>query len=346
MTTEPVLSVDAMGGDEAPAVVIDGLAHFCERRSGIRFLLHGDEGKVRPLLDAAPEVAARCELKHTESAIAMDAKPSAALRNARGTSMMNAIEAVKSKEAAAAVSAGNTGALMAIAMLSLRKMKGVHRPGMTAMWPTVKGNSVILDVGANLDADAPQLVTFAVMGEAFARAVLGKPKPTVGLLNIGTEDVKGHDAIKTAGATLGSADLGIDYRGFVEGDDISAGAVDVVVTDGFTGNVAIKAAEGTGRMMVSFLREAFAASSTAKLGGLLARSGLGKLREKLNPANSNGAVLLGLNGLVVKSHGGTTAEGYSVALARAADLAESDYFEEVAASLAKAGASPTSEHAA
>jgi glycerol-3-phosphate acyltransferase PlsX len=247
--------------------------------------------------------------------------------------MWGAVQAVKAGRAGAAVSAGNTGALMAFAMMSLRKMEGVHRPAMTAIWPTIEGRSIVLDVGANLDADSDQLVTFAIMGEAYARAVTGKAKPTIGLLNIGSEEDKGRDTLKLAAERLRAPELGLDFRGYVEGNDIAMGAVDVVVTDGFTGNVALKTAEGTARLVASYVREALTSGVISKMGAALASSGLKRLREKMDPSNVNGGVLLGLNGVCVKSHGGTDAEGYATAVALAADLAGSRYMEEVAAGL-------------
>lgn len=330
-----VLSIEAMGGDTAPEVVIEGLAIFCAERGDVDFLLHGDETLVKPFLDKHPAVAARSEMRHTDIFVRMEDKPSQALRKARGSSMWNSVHCVKTGEAHAAVSAGNTGALMAISIMSLRKMPGVHRPGMTALWPTIQGTSVVLDVGANLEADANQLVTFAIMGEAYARAVTGKAHPTIGLLNIGTEDSKGHGHLKVAAQMLAREELGLSYYGFVEGDDISAGTVDVVVTDGFSGNVALKTAEGTARLVGSYLKEAFSSDLLAKTGAMLASAGLKRLREKMNPSSVNGGVLLGLNGVVVKSHGGTDAEGYATAVHLAANLAKSSYKDEVAAGLAR-----------
>lgn len=328
-----ILSVDAMGGDAAPSMVIDGLSAFLAARSDVDILLHGKADMLEALLETHPVVAARTTIRPADGVVKSSDKPSQALRRARGTSMWNAVESIKAGDAAAAVSAGNTGALMAISMLVLRKMDGVHRPAMTAIWPTEKGRSVVLDVGANLEADAQQLLTYAIMGEAYARAVTGKARPTIGLLNIGTEDMKGHDEIRAAAELIQSSGLSLDYTGFVEGDDISAGSVDVVVTDGFTGNVALKTAEGTARLVASYVRDALTANALSKAGALLAKNGLNQLKARMDPSNVNGGVLLGLNGLVVKSHGGATAEGFATALSLAADLAASDYHAEVAASL-------------
>ena len=329
-----VLSIDAMGGDAAPRVVLDGLEIFARQRRDFTFLVHGRADEITAGIDSRG-LSERCKIMHHDEVIAMSEKPSAAVRRAKGTSMWGAVQAVKQGEAGAAVSAGNTGALMALSMLSLRKMDGVYRPAMTAVWPTISGRSVVLDVGANLDADSDQLVSFAIMGEAYARAVTGKTKPTIGLLNIGAEEDKGHDTLRLAAERLREPALGLDFRGYVEGNDISMGVVDVVVTDGFTGNVALKTAEGTARLVATYLREALTSSAASKMGALMATSGLRKLRAKMNPSNVNGGVLLGLNGVVVKSHGGTDAEGYATALSLAADLASSNYMQEVAAGLAR-----------
>ena len=333
MREELVLSVEAMGGDAAPEVVIDGLAHFCARQSTIRFIIHGDKARLEPLLVSHPEVSARSEVRHSDSVVRMQDKPSQVLRKSRGSSMWNAIESVKTGEAHAAVSAGNTGALMAISMVILSRMTGVRRPAMAALWPTSDGRSVVLDVGANLDADATQLVTNAIMGEAYARAITGKASPSVGLLNVGTEEMKGHEEIRLAAKMLQDASVDLDYTGFVEGTNLSSGQFDVVVTDGFTGNVALKTAEGTARLVAGYVRDALTSSLMAKFGALLATGGLRQLRDRVNPSKSNGGVLLGLNGVVVKSHGATDAEGFSTALSLAASLAGSSFMKEVANNL-------------
>jgi glycerol-3-phosphate acyltransferase PlsX len=323
-----------MGGDAAPTVVLDGLKLFAAERSNVMFEVHGRAEDITPGIESRG-LMERCTIFHHDDVVAMSEKPSAALRRAKTTSMWGAVQSVKAGRAGAAVSAGNTGALMAFSMMSLRKMEGVHRPAMTAIWPTIEGRSVVLDVGANLDADSDQLVTFAIMGEAYARAVTGKTKPTIGLLNIGSEDEKGRDTLKLAAERLRESELGLDFRGYVEGNDIAMGAVDVVVTDGFTGNVALKTAEGTARLVASYVREALTSGVISKVGAALASSGLKRLKEKMDPSNVNGGVLLGLNGVVVKSHGGTDAEGYATAVKLAADLAGSRYMEEVAAGLSR-----------
>lgn len=327
-----ILAIDAMGGDEAPDVTVAGAELFVAARPGAKVRLHGDEARLGPLLSKASD---KIEIVHTDLAVTSDMKPSQALRRGKGSSMWNAIEDVKAGRAHASVSAGNTGALMAISMLVLRKMDGVHRPAMTAAWPTLRGRSVVLDVGANLEADAAQLVTFAIMGEAYARAILGIQKPTIGILNIGSEEMKGHDEIREAHELLRNSDLDLDYHGFIEGDDISSGTVDVIVTDGFTGNVALKAGEGVARMLGTRVREALTSSLFSKIGAVLAMGGLKQLREQMNPSNVNGGVLLGLGGVSVKSHGGTDAKGFARACELAADLAESHFREEVAHNLNK-----------
>lgn len=337
MTQPVVLSVDAMGGDHAPGVVIDGLRRFLAKRTQVRCILHGDEQRLAPLLDACPGVATVCQVAHTDEAISMADKPSQAVRR-KDTSMWHAVASVRDGEADAAVSAGNTGALMAISMLLLRRMEGVYRPAMTALWPTQKGRIVVLDVGANLEANGHQLLTYAIMGEAYARAIRGKAHPTIGILNVGSEDMKGHEEVRRAHELIRSSGLDLDYRGFVEGNDISMGTVDVVVTDGFSGNIALKTAEGTARLVSQFVKEALTSSPLAKLGALIASGGLRGLRERMDPSNVNGGVLLGLNGVSVKSHGNTDAKGFATALGLAADLATSNYREEVAASLRRVSA--------
>ena len=337
MQPSKTLSIDAMGGDDAPRIVIDGVAEFLAARPSMSVLLHGNETLLRPMMAGRADLQSRAAIVHAEGKITSDMKPSQALRRGKGSSMWNAVEAVKDGRAGACVSAGNTGALMAISMLVLRKMDGVHRPAMTAVWPTLRGRTAVLDVGANVEADAEQLVTFAIMGEAFARATLGLPRPSVGLLNIGSEEMKGHEEVREAHELLRASAIDIDYRGFVEGDDISAGVVDVVVTDGFTGNVALKTGEGVARMLASHMREAFTESLMSKAGAVLAMNGLKRLKSLMDPSNVNGGVLLGLGGISVKSHGSADARGFARACEMAADLAASDFQGEIAANLARIG---------
>lgn len=319
-----------MGGDHGPSAVVPGVLRACEllKERGVRFLLHGDEAQIAqafgkrgpsPLID----------VRHASRVIAMDEKPGQAMRRGKGTSMWNAIESVKSGAAQAMVSAGNTGALMAIAKLQLRMSADMDRPAIVASWPSLKGTTTVLDVGANIDCDAERLVDFAIMGEAFHRAIHGVAKPTVGLLNVGSEDQKGHEEVREAHRILRESGLPLDYHGFVEGDDISKGVVDVVVTDGFTGNVALKTAEGTARFIGSEMREAFTGSLMAKVGAVFAQGALRKLKARLDPNSVNGGPLLGLNGVVVKSHGGANDVGFANAILVAADLAQSRFADEI-----------------
>ena len=327
-----VISIDAMGGDHGPSVVAPAVALALQRLSGrqVRFLLHGDEKALNAELARHPAARAASEIRHTDLVIGMEDKPAQALRRGKGTSLWNAVEAIRAGEANAAVSAGNTGALMAISKLILRMVSAdLDRPAIGAGWPTLRGVSTVLDVGANVSSDAAQLVEFAIMGAAFHRAVYGAVNPTVGLLNVGSEEQKGHDAVREAGRLLREGGLPIDYRGFVEGDDITKGAVDVVVTDGFSGNIALKTAEGVARFVRSLLKDAFTSDLRAKLAAVIAGPALNRVIERLDPASVNGAPLLGLNGIVVKSHGGAEAKGFANAIVVAADLARSDYSAEI-----------------
>ncbi len=336
MSQNAVIAIDAMGGDEAPAIVVDGVA-IAERVNpgGARYQLHGDRRLIAPLLEAQPDAASVCEVYHAETKVEMGDKPSEALRRARGSSMWNAVEAVKKGEAQAVVSAGNTGALMAISKIVLRMAANVHRPAIAASWPTPGAFCVVLDVGATVEASARQLIEFAIMGEAYARAVHGHARPSVGLLNVGAEDVKGNAIVREADQLLRESDLDLNYRGFVEGHDISLGTTDVVVTDGFTGNVALKTAEGMARLVGGWVREALTSDTLAKAGALLSRHALRGLRDRMDPRNVNGGVFLGLNGVVVKSHGGTDGQGFATALRIAGELARSNFSEEVTANLSR-----------
>ena len=337
MTTRGLtIALDGMGGDHGPETTIGGAELASIRHPDIRFLIFGDEAAMRPVLDKYPRVAAVSEIIHTPVSIAMDDKPSQALRRGRKTSSMwLAIDAVKTGKAQAALSAGNTGALMAMAKVILKTMPNVERPALAALWPTARGESVVLDLGATIGPDAFQLIQFAVMGEAFARIIFNIERPTVGLLNIGQEEVKGTEQVKDAAQMLRDAGLPMQFHGFVEGDDISKGTVDVVVTDGYTGNIALKTAEGTVRLVVEFLRSALRSSLMSRLGYLFAQGAFKALSKKLDPRASNGAVFLGLNGLVVKSHGGTDAEGFAYAIDVAVDVAAADLLQKIVADLAR-----------
>jgi phosphate acyltransferase len=314
------IALDAMGGDHAPQVVVAGADLARERNPELHFLMFGDQERLAELLRGRDQLAARTTIEHTAEAVEPDAKPSQVLRQGRNTSMRLAIDAVQDGRASAAVSAGNTGALMALSKFVLKTLPGIERPAIASLMPTRRSETVVLDLGANTECDADNLVQFAVMGEVFARAVLGIAQPTVGLLNIGTEDGKGKDILREAAAALRSSPLAIEFRGFVEGTDLASGKVDVVVTDGFTGNVALKVAEGAVGLYAQFLREAFRSSFLSKLGYLLAKPALQLLRQRLDPRRYNGAMFLGLNGIVVKSHGGTDALGFANAIGVAADL--------------------------
>jgi glycerol-3-phosphate acyltransferase PlsX len=313
-----------MGGDHGPSVVVPAAAIALVRHPDMRFVFVGDESKIKPELAAHSALAEKAEIVHTDVAIAMDAKPSQALRRGRWkSSMWLAIEAVRDGHADAVVSAGNTGALMAMAKFCLKTIKGVDRPAIAAIWPTIDAECIVLDVGANVGADSRQLVEFALMGAAMARALFGMEKPSVGLLNIGVEEVKGVEEIRGAAAVLKEAPLPIHYSGFVEGDDIGRGVVDVVVTDGFTGNIALKTAEGTAKQIGEYLRAAMGRSFLARLGAVLAQGAFRALREKMDPRQLNGGIFLGLNGIVVKSHGGTDATGFASAIDLAYEMASS-----------------------
>lgn len=324
----PVIAIDAMGGDAGPDAVVEGVARAA-RRVKARFVFFGDKGLLEPLVCEAQGLAA-AEVIHAEGVVAMTDKPMHVLRRGRDTSMWAAITAVKDGVADAVVSCGNTGALMAVAKKQLQMIDGVDRPAISALWPTMSGRSVVLDVGANVEANEDQLVQFAIMGEAFFRALTGTQKPTVGLLNVGAEDLKGHELIRTAARVLREADPDMAFKGFVEGDGISKGDVDVVVTDGFTGNVALKSAEGAARLVGGWVKEALTGTLNAKVGALLMLPGLRKLKDRIDPSSVNGGVFLGLNGIVVKSHGGADARGVASAANMAVSLARHQFRDEVA----------------
>jgi glycerol-3-phosphate acyltransferase PlsX len=326
---ELTISIDAMGGDHGPAVTIPGVAAAAKKYPGMRFLLHGDEALIAAELGRHPAARAASQVRHTATAVAMDEKPAIAMRRGKGTSMWNAVEAIREGEAQASVSAGNTGALMAISKLILRMAADIDRPAIVASWPTMRGITAVLDVGANVESDAEQLVEFAIMGAAFHHAVHGSKRPTVGLLNVGSEDQKGHEEVREAHALLRATTFDLDYRGFVEGNDIAKGTVDVVVTDGFTGNITIKTAEGLARFFASELRGALTSSPLAMTGALIASGALKRMRARLDPGAINGGPLLGLNGIVVKSHGGADAAGFASAIRVAAELARSDFAAEI-----------------
>ena len=328
-----------MGGDRAPELVIKGIDIAHLRRPDVRFLLVGDRARIEPMLERYPRVAECSEVRHTDEVVGDADKPSQALRRGTQSSMRLAIDAVGAGEAAGVVSAGNTGALMGMARFVLKTLPGIDRPAIVGFFPTQRGESAILDLGANVECDAETLVQFAVMGAAFARIVLGLEKPSVGLLNVGSEELKGHDAVKTAAQLLRGADFPMDFYGFVEGDDLGTGTVDVFVTDGFTGNVALKTAEGTARLYTSFLAAAFRRSLFSRLGYYLAKPSIDALQKRVDPRVYNGAMLVGLNGIVVKSHGGTDAMGFASAVSVAVDMVLGQISERIVADFSRYGAS-------
>ncbi len=351
-----VISVDVMGGDHGPPVFVAGVALAVRRLRGrpVRFLLHGDEAAIRAELARRTLAEAVCEVRHTDKVISADEKPGQAVRRGKGSSLWNAVEAVKTGQAHAAVSGGNTGALMAVSKVQLRTLGDIDRPAIVASWPTLRGVTAVLDVGANIDCDAPMLVQFAILGEAFHCAVHGACKvdggpcrSSIGILNVGSEDVKGHGEVREAHRLLRESKLELDYRGFVEGNDIAKGTVDVVVTDGFTGNVALKTAEGMARFFATTLKGTLTSSPLATAGAVMASGALGRMRARLDPSSVNGGPLLGLRGTVVKSHGGADAAGVANALVIAADLAGSDYLQQIERNLeAFAAAAAPAESAA
>lgn len=338
-----VLSVDAMGGDRGPAAVVAGLADFAAGTSGVSFILHGPEEELRRLIARRPVLEGRCDIRHAPGVVTMNDKPSQVMRHGAGTSMWSAIEAVRAGEATVAVSCGNTGALMAVSMIRLRKLPGINRPAIAALWPSRNpgGFNVMLDMGADVRADAPDLLQYALMGASYARNGLGIARPRVGLLNVGTEEHKGRPELRAAQELVAAATEtgGYDYAGFVEGSDLPSDRVDVIVTDGFTGNVALKTGEGTAKLVGEFLREAFNAGWLSRFAALLAMGSLRRLQRRIDPRRVNGGVFLGLNGTVVKSHGSADATGVAAAIGLAYRLARSGFQERLAARIAAAVAS-------
>ncbi len=324
-----------MGGDHGPGVVIPALMTVATRRPDIRFVIYGREEAVRPELAKHPKLAQVSEFFHCEVAVKMDDKPSQALRHGRWkSSMWKAVEAVKSGHADACVSAGNTGALMAMSKFCLRTMATIDRPAIAALWPTTRGESVVLDVGATIGADAHQLIDFAILGTGMARSVFGVSRPSVGLLNVGVEEIKGQEEVKEAGRMLREANMAsMNYHGFVEGDDIGKGTVDVVVTEGFGGNIALKTAEGTARQIAGYLRAAMSRTLMAKIGYVFAKGAFDRLREKMDVGRANGGVFLGLNGIVVKSHGGADSDGFAAAIELAYDMVRNNLLDRIEADL-------------
>lgn len=319
-----MIALDAMGGDFGPEVIVPGAAISLTRHPNLRYKLFGDQTRIEAELRKHPELAERSDVVHTDAAISMDEKPSQAVRQGRSSSMWLAIQSVADGDSDVVISAGNTGALMAMSKLVLRPISDIERPAIAALWPTVRNECIVLDVGANIGASAAQLCDFALMGAAMARALFHIDKPSVGLLNVGSEEIKGAEEVKQAHAILREMDkLPIDYRGFVEGDEIGQGRVDVVVVEGFAGNIALKTAEGTARQISQYLRDAMSRSLMSRIGAFLAQGGFRTLKDKMDPRRANGGTFLGLNGLAVKSHGGTDALGFASAVDIGQDMVES-----------------------
>ncbi len=314
------IALDAMGGDKAPQSVIQGANEAVVRHPALRFIIFGDNSKVEPVLGKYPALEHKYEFVHTDIIISNDDKPSQALRQGRNSSMFLAIDAVKEGRADAAISGGNTGALMAMSKIALRTLPGIDRPAICSLFPTRKGQSVMLDLGANPECSADNLFQFGVMGEAFARAVLGKRDATVGILNIGSEAGKGVDSVRQAAEMLQNTHLPIKFYGFVEGNDIAAGTVDVIVTDGFTGNIALKTAEGIGKLCSEYIKMGLTSSLFSKFGAIMARPALRSIFKKIDPRAHNGAMFLGLNGIIVKSHGSMDHIGFANAIDVAVNL--------------------------
>lgn len=325
-----------MGGDKAPEMVVHGLEFAAERHPAARFLLIGNEPVLNALLVRHKRARAACTVRHAPDVITSEMKPTAALRSRR-SSMRMAVDAVASGEAAGLVSAGNTGALLALAKIVLKTLPGIDRPAMAAIGPSARGDVVMLDLGANVQCDVRNLVEFAVMGDVFARTVLGLTAPTIGLLNVGSEELKGDDTVREAAEILRASHIGPQFHGFVEGHDIAAGTVDVIVTDGFTGNVALKTGEGALKLIGEFLKQVFTSGVIAKIAYLLVRPGLDRLREWLDPRRYNGAVMVGLNGVVVKSHGGTDAQGFAHAVDVAMDMVTHRFNDRIREDMARIG---------
>jgi phosphate acyltransferase len=339
---QTVLSIDAMGGDLGPSAIVDGMHLFSKRNQDVKFIVHGDEALLKPLLAKRSKLAARCEIRHSEGVVGMDDKPSFVMRHGQDTSMWSCIEAVRDKQAEVAISCGNTGALMAVSMIRLRKAPGINRPAIAILWPSEnpQGSNVMLDVGADIRAEASDLLQYALMGASYARNGLDVKRPRIGLLNVGTEEHKGRIELKEAHERISeqAESANFDFVGFVEGGDIPSSKVDVIVTDGFTGNVALKTAEGTATLVRKLLRQTFKQTPFAMLGAVLAYGALRRLSKNIDPRRSNGGVFLGLNGTVVKSHGAADANGIAAAIRLAHQLAKNGFTDKLAARVASGSA--------
>lgn len=330
MTAETIISIDVMGGDRGPAPVIAGVAKCARKDPSLKFILHGDERQIMPLVNRRRKLSDQVEIRHAEDVVAMDEKPSRALRTGKKTSLWQALESVSAGEAKTALSSGNTGAIVAMSMLALRKAPNIDRPAIAVHWPAQNENgfNVVLDMGADVRADAQDLVHYAIMGAEYSRLAFGVDEPRVGLLNVGTEDTKGHPEQRAAKQLLidltERMNTGFQFSGFVEGTDILGDSIDVVVTDGFTGNIAMKASEGTASFIRGALKDAFSHSILSRFGALFAMGSLRRLRKRIDPRRVNGGVFLGLNGCVVKSHGGADPLGHASAIHLAAKISRND----------------------
>ncbi len=334
MPASVTIAIDVMGGDIGPAVTIPGAAMALKARPNLKFLLYGDEHQIQTQLKSHAALSAACIIHHTDKVVGAHEKPGVALRAGRDSSMRLAINSVVEGRAEAVVSGGNTGALMAMAKLAMRTLPDIHRPAIASVLPTEKGEVVMLDLGANLECDEEILVQFALMGSVYARVVRNIQNPTVGLLNVGSEDMKGHENLRAAAAILQQVKFHGKYHGFVEGNDITAGTVDVVVTDGFTGNIALKVAEGVGKLTSHILKDSLKSSFLSMIGGMLAMGALQKVKKRLDPRLYNGGMFLGLDGICVKSHGSMDALGFCNAIFVAADLAANGFNKRVAEEIA------------
>jgi glycerol-3-phosphate acyltransferase PlsX len=330
MTYHQTIALDAMGGDHGPGVIVPGAAAALKKIPGAKFQFYGDQAQIQPILDQHPALKSVSTIIHTDKAISSKDKASTAIRNSKDSSMRLAIEAVKDGLADSVVSAGNTGALMALSKLILKTLPGIERPAIASLMPSQKGSSVMLDLGANLECDAEVLTQFALLGSVYARVVMGIDNPTVGLLNVGTEEMKGHEEIRSAAQILSNVKFPGTYYGFIEGNDIVKGTVNVIVTDGFTGNVALKVTEGTAKFISVMLKDTFKSSPFSILGYFLASGAMNKLRHRMNPSKYNGGMFLGLDGICVKSHGGSDVEGTENAILVAANLGHNGFNRRVA----------------
>jgi glycerol-3-phosphate acyltransferase PlsX len=336
-TSEVVLSIDAMGGDRGPSALVDGMAKSAAKNPGLSFIVHGNKSELESLIARKQSLVGRCDIRHAAGVVTMDDKPSQVMRSGKDTSMWSAIESVRNHEATVAISCGNTGALMAISIVRLRKIEGVNRPAIACLWPSRNphGFNVMLDVGADIRADETDLLHYALMGASYARNGLGLQRPRVGLLNVGTEEFKGRAELKLASQSIAkAAAANFEYVGFVEGSDIPSDRVDVIVTDGFTGNIALKTGEGTASLIRDFLGEAFRYSVLSKLAAILAYTSLQRLSKRIDPRRVNGGVFLGLNGTVVKSHGSSDGTGVAAAIKLAAELSAAGFSDRLAARIA------------